>query len=53
VKVMNVIIFQCIHKFAFFCAKCVKVIVVSAGPYSCALCRVWRAYADSGLFELL
>lgn len=31
-----------------FCAECIKVIVVSVGPYSCALCRVWRAYADSG-----
>jgi hypothetical protein len=52
VKVMDVIIFHCVHKFAF-CVECSKVIVVSVRPYSCALCRVWRTYADSGLFDMM
>jgi len=53
VKVMDVIIFQCVCKFAFLCAECSKVTVVSVGPYLCALCRLWRAYADSGLFDMM
>ena len=40
VKVMNVIIFHCILRFIFFCAECSKVIEVSIGPYSFALCRI-------------
>ena len=40
VKVMNVIIFQCVLTFTFFCAECSKVIMVSIGPYLCALCRI-------------
>lgn len=40
VKVMNVIIFQCVLTFTFFFAECSKVIMVSIGLYSCALCRI-------------
>ena len=40
VKVMDVIIFQCVLTFIFFCAECSKVIEVSVGPFSCALCRI-------------
>jgi hypothetical protein len=52
VKVVNVIIFQCVHKFTF-CVECSKAVVVSIGPYSCVLCRIWMAYADCGLFDVM
>ena len=50
VKVMNVIIFYCVHTFAFLCGMCK---VFSIGPYWCAPCRIRTAYADCGLFDVM
>ena len=36
-----------------FCAECSKVIEVPIGPYSCALCRIKREYANCGLFDVM
>ena len=52
VKVMDAIIFQCIHKFIFY-AECSEIIVVSIGQYSCLLYRIWRTYSDCGLFDMM
>jgi len=52
VKLMVVIISQCLHNL-LFCAECSQVIAVSVGPYSCALYRIWRVYADCGLFDMM
>ena len=30
-----------------------KIIAVSMGSYSCALCKIWSAYADFELFNLI
>ena len=52
VKVMDVIIFYVFIRLVF-CAECGTFIVVSIGPYSCALCGIWMAYADCGFFYVL
>jgi len=36
-----------------FCAECSKIVVISIGPYSCVLCRIWRTYADCGLLDMM
>ena len=52
VKVMDVIIFRVFTRL-LSCAECGTFIVVSIGPYSCALCGIRMAYADCGLFDVL
>lgn len=46
VKVMGVMIILRVHTFT-------RVVVVSIGPYSCALCRIWVAYAYCGLSDAM
>jgi hypothetical protein len=41
----NVVIFQLVYVPWLLCAECKKM-VVSLGPYSCALFTKWRARAD-------
>jgi len=52
VKIINVIIFQCVRTFTF-CAESSKLIVVYMGPYSWALCWISKAYADCGLSDVM
>jgi hypothetical protein len=42
----------CSHVYFFLCGM-YKVTVFSIDPYSLALCRIWTAYADCGLFDVL
>ena len=45
VKVMDTIISSVFIRL-LFCAEFSKIVMVSIGPYSCVLCRMWRTYTD-------
>jgi hypothetical protein len=48
----NVIFFQNIIHVPLY-ADCNSVILVSMGPCSCILERIWLAYADSSLLDVM
>jgi hypothetical protein len=49
---LSVVIFQLVFVPWLLCAECKKV-VVSLGPYSCALCTKWRECADCRLLDVM